>query len=198
MPAASSTAAVTNPTSTLPPGPIVLSSYDRKNATPRTSSTMPSLFSQSVPNISSMSIDDLNRSNMVGRSPWLQTSAPAMNRRCDGGAGLRSRSGGGGDGGRWRNRNPRSCALPRLQCARRRSRRGRGTLSRTAVVEEGFFPSFWEACRRRGGPSPDPVAPYLTLEDVDSAAKISPAELIFEPFAIAPSIHPPKQNPGTE
>src|SRR5579864_8207953 len=65
MPAPSSTAEVTNPTSTLPAGPIVFSWYARKNATPRTTSTIPTLLSQSVPNISSMSSDDRNRSNMV-------------------------------------------------------------------------------------------------------------------------------------
>src|SRR5579864_9282269 len=66
MPAPSSTAEVTNPTSTLPAGPIVFSWYARKNATPRTTSTIPTLLSQSVPNISSMSSDDRNRSKMVG------------------------------------------------------------------------------------------------------------------------------------
>src|SRR5260370_22369472 len=66
MPAPNSTAEVTNPTSTLPAGPIVFSWYARKNATPITTSTIPTLFSQSVPNISSTSSDDRNRSMMVG------------------------------------------------------------------------------------------------------------------------------------
>src|SRR5215467_6192031 len=65
-PAPSITPAVTKPMDTFPSAPIVRSWYARKNAMPSTSSTMPSLFNQSVPNTSSISSDDRKRSNMVG------------------------------------------------------------------------------------------------------------------------------------
>src|SRR5580765_6849529 len=104
MPAPSSTIEVTKPTSTLPAGPIVLSWYARKNATPRTSRMMPSLLSQSVPSISSMSSDDLNRSIIeapasvaarIGADGDAGESAGGL-----GGVGTRGAAGGGtADGG---------------------------------------------------------------------------------------------------
>src|SRR5712692_8779954 len=88
MPAPSITPAVTRPTNTLPPGPSVLSWYARKNAIPSTRIAIPILFSQSVPNASSTSSPDLNRSNGEG----LEGSVA----KADGGGGAVVGSEGGG------------------------------------------------------------------------------------------------------